>query len=665
MSPLCGVRHWYKKLISINHGHLKFDESSQDFYILQLKLHFLRAPSFFMELFHFKFVVFFLVLLYLELFLIMCDAAGRCLEVENSALLQLNKGFITGNLDSWQVGTDCCFWEGVICEEYGRIVKLNLRFRHIAGRIDPSLFNLTSLDILILAENNFDGIPIPDFGWDRLVNLSSLDLSYAGFVGKVPVSISRLKNLTFLNLSCNYKHSLAINPMILQNMSSLKVLILNYVNVSSYRDEWCRVLVNSTPVLESLSMYSCSLFGNLPDAIGNLKFLEYLDLSNCQFYGTMPSSIWNLSELEHLDLSYNKFNRIAGLEFPSNTISQSHLFWLSLANNNLTGEITPFICNLALLTILILSNNKLTDFSNNNFEGEIPSIIGQLVSLQVLNISQNYLMGEIPINLGNLVQLESLDLSKNYLSGKIPQNFVSLHFLSYLNLSYNKASSGASVSGPPGRPFLEFSMMTLSSSNQPPSSFEEKTRSFKAAALAGVSLFSSKRKFVQSSFKGFPALIFEDSVVEQLAAPYALTLVGKFVLRRTNLDVIQKFFVNLKLSGSFHVGLLDQRHVAIQLANDLDYSRIFARHLYYIQACQMHILKWTPNFDVREESPIAPTDQATASMSRPSVARVLVELDVSNEVWIGSEMKGYFQKVEFENLPIFCTFCKMHGHAVN
>ncbi|PKU80089.1 hypothetical protein MA16_Dca021716 [Dendrobium catenatum] len=83
----------------------------------------------------------------------------------------------------------------------------------------------------------------------------------------------------------------------------------------------------------------------------------------------------------------------------------------------------------------------------------------------------------------------------------------------------------------------------------------------------------------------------------------------------------------------------------------------------------MRLLKWTPDFDVREESPIALTDHATASVSRPSVARVLVELDVSkkypNEIWIGSKVKVYFQKVELENLPIFCSFCKMHGHAVN
>ncbi|PKU70228.1 hypothetical protein MA16_Dca011074 [Dendrobium catenatum] len=46
-----------------------------------------------------------------------------------------------------------------------------------------------------------------------------------------------------------------------------------------------------------------------------------------------------------------------------------------------------------------------------------------------------------------------------------------------------------------------------------------------------------------------------------------------------------------------------------------------------------------------------------------------MELDVSkkhpSEVWIGYDLNGYFQKVEFENLPIFCSHCKMYGHGFN
>ncbi|PKU74019.1 hypothetical protein MA16_Dca011875 [Dendrobium catenatum] len=42
------------------------------------------------------------------------------------------------------------------------------------------------------------------------------------------------------------------------------------------------------------------------------------------------------------------------------------------------------------------------------------------------------------------------------------------------------------------------------------------------------------------------------------------------------------------------------------------------------------------------------TDQATTVVSRLSISRVLVELDVfkkhPSEIWIGSKVKGYFQK---------------------
>ncbi|KAL0912896.1 hypothetical protein M5K25_016310 [Dendrobium thyrsiflorum] len=111
----------------------------------------------------------------------------------------------------------------------------------------------------------------------------------------------------------------------------------------------------------------------------------------------------------------------------------------------------------------------------------------------------------------------------------------------------------------------------------------------------------------------------------------------------------------------------------------------------------LRILKWTPFFDIRQESPIVPmwisfpnlrlhffnpkvlhalgslfgrplqTDQAMAARTRPSIARVLVEVDITKkhakEVWVGWKSYGYLQKVEFKNIPDFCSHCKMHGHA--
>ncbi|PKU71541.1 hypothetical protein MA16_Dca004383 [Dendrobium catenatum] len=224
-----------------------------------------------------------------------------------------------------------------------------------------------------------------------------------------------------------------------------------------------------------------------------------------------------------------------------------------------------------------------------------------------------------------------------------------------------------------------------------------RSRSFKGVLSSGASLGDVLPNLSQTVFNGVPAILLTDDEVLKLASPFHFTLVGKFGLNRPNLDSIRNFFTNLKLSGFFFIGLLDSRHVAIQLSNNLDYSIIFARRSYFIFNCQMRILKWTPFFDIKEESPIVPiwisfpnlrlhffnqkvlhalgsifgrplqTDKATASRTRPSVARILVEVDItkkhSKEIWVGSKAYGYMQKIEFEKVPDFCSHCKIHGHA--
>ncbi|KAL0907580.1 hypothetical protein M5K25_021997 [Dendrobium thyrsiflorum] len=455
-----------------------------------------------MELFHLKFVVLLLLLLFLELFLINCDAAGRCLEAENSTLLQLKKGFTTGKPESWQPGTDCCIWKGVTCDEYERITGLILSDQLISGTIDHCLFNLTSLQTLSFSYNNFKGIPIPDSGWDRLVNLSSLDLSYVGFAGKVPASISRLTKLTFLSLSCNYKPSLAINPMILQNMSILKELILDNVNVSSYLDEWCGVLVNSTPVLELLSMSNSSLFGaicsslsmlpflyvidfgynnldsNIPELFANFSSLSTLNLRNnkfegCEFYGTIPSSIGNLLELVYLDLSYNNFNGVLGLEFIKDLKNLKYLyisnsgFSLTQLDADIGSSSSSFPmmlhwtlvgCNLTKIPIFIKYQDQMRklDLSNNKICGKIPSWIWRIGELKQLtslissnttsqsdlswlSLANNNLTGEIPPFICNITRLSALDLSNNKLTGTVPSCLLEEGIdLSVLNLGGNQ-----------------------------------------------------------------------------------------------------------------------------------------------------------------------------------------------------------------------------------
>ncbi|WMV07094.1 hypothetical protein MTR67_000479 [Solanum verrucosum] len=85
----------------------------------------------------------------------------------------------------------------------------------------------------------------------------------------------------------------------------------------------------------------------------------------------------------------------------------------------------------------VLTIDLIIDLSRNIFEGQIPSIIGDLIGLRTLNLSHNVLEGHIPVSLQNLSVLESLELSSNKINGENPQQLVSLTFLAVLNLSHN------------------------------------------------------------------------------------------------------------------------------------------------------------------------------------------------------------------------------------
>lgn len=59
---------------------------------------------------------------------------------------------------------------------------------------------------------------------------------------------------------------------------------------------------------------------------------------------------------------------------------------------------------------------------------------------------------------------------------------------------------------------------------------------------------------------------------------------------------------------------------------------------------------------------------ATAAVIRPSIARVLIEFDVSKPLipwtWIGSGKSGFWQEVIIKQFPTYCTTCKHLGHLV-
>ncbi|KAL0928936.1 hypothetical protein M5K25_000872 [Dendrobium thyrsiflorum] len=389
-----------------------------------------------MELFRINSVVFFQLLLLsfchvFDFFSINYNALGQCLRTESSTLLQLKRGFTSGDLDTWQLSTNCCIWEGVTCDESsGRVIGLDLSNRSIAGMIDPRLFNLTSLRTLNFSYNLFYGKSIPNYGWDRLSNLSSLDLSYAGFAGNIPVGIFSLTKLRFLDLSSLADRSLSLNikPTFLRNMSSLRVLCLDFVDLSPYESEWCGALANFTHALEILSMIACSLPRASCSSLSMLPHLYSLNLISNNLDSSIFYSFVNFTSLTSLVAQENQFKGV----IPRQIFLLKHLQHLDISlNPMLSGSLPNFSEDSKLITL---------DLHDTNFSGNLPDTIGNLKFLKCLVLYDCQFSGRIPPSIGNLSQLELLDLSNNSLQGHIPKSLFEILGLSELFLGSNNFS---------------------------------------------------------------------------------------------------------------------------------------------------------------------------------------------------------------------------------
>ncbi|KAL8508493.1 hypothetical protein ACS0TY_018936 [Phlomoides rotata] len=91
--------------------------------------------------------------------------------------------------------------------------------------------------------------------------------------------------------------------------------------------------------------------------------------------------------------------------------------------------------------------------------GDIPTTVGGLESLLVLDLANNRLEGSIPDSLGRILSLEELDESHNDLTGEVPKSLEALLYLTYLNASFNDLSGEI----PNGGPFVNFTRQSFMS----------------------------------------------------------------------------------------------------------------------------------------------------------------------------------------------------------
>ena len=332
-------------------------------------------------------------------------------------------------------------------------------------------------------------------------------LKNACFAVQIPNAISSLTRLVTLDLSTLYILSDAMlkleDPnlaMLVQNLSELRELCLDGINISAAGNEWCQALSSSVPNLRVLSMSSCYLSGPfvssisklqslsiihlhnnpfnapVPDFFANFTNLTSLDLSSCGLNGTFPKKIFQIQTLQTLNLSNNELlqgtlpNSIGNLtmlsiidlslcnfsgSIPSSMANLTQLVYLDMSSNNFTGPIPSFSMT-KNLTQIHLSHNHLTgkihflnwkdllnlvnlDLRYNSLEGNIPVSLFSLPSLQTLQLSNNQFSAQLnQVSNASSCQLEILDLSSNYLEGPIPMSIFELRSIGNLLLSSKK-----------------------------------------------------------------------------------------------------------------------------------------------------------------------------------------------------------------------------------
>ncbi|KAK8622302.1 hypothetical protein V6N13_117224 [Hibiscus sabdariffa] len=258
--------------------------------------------------------------------------------------------------------------------------------------------------------------------------VTQITLDPVGYSGQLSPLISRLTQLTTLDLSDNY----FFGPI--------------PSSISSLRN------------LQTLSLKSNSFSGSIPDSITTLNSLELLDLSHNSMSGNLPKNLNSLSSLRRLDLSYNKLtgflpklpfnllelalrgNSLSGYISKSSFDGLTRLAVVELSVNSFSGTLGPWFFLLPSLQQVDLANNSFTrvvisnpaggnsdlvavNLGFNKIEGNVPANFANYPMLSSLSLRYNRLRGAIPLGYSKKKTLRRLFLDGNFLIGKPPAEF--------------------------------------------------------------------------------------------------------------------------------------------------------------------------------------------------------------------------------------------------
>ncbi|KAL4195865.1 hypothetical protein AMTRI_Chr04g180440 [Amborella trichopoda] len=321
---------------------------------------------------------------------------------------------------------------------FPHLSEINVSGNVLTGNVASYLHAFQGLDMLDLSVNKISGnLPL-----ELSLNLLFLDLTNNQVTGNLPASITYGNRLRALWLSNNH----LTGPLLSENFNLLQLESLR-LDGNSFSGTIPKNLFLRIPSLKVLNIRNNNFSGSIPVELEELSNLQVLILRENRFEDGLPVMCM-VKRLTILDLSRNNlresippcFQNISSwvqnsgpsLESLNSTRIGTETSYREVVSFTKGNNYDYFGLTLSLMTGIDLSQNQL--------QGHIPTELGLLKGLIVLNISNNHLTGSIPASFDQLRRIEVLDLSNNKLEGRIPPQLVLLYSLSTFSVANNNLS---------------------------------------------------------------------------------------------------------------------------------------------------------------------------------------------------------------------------------
>lgn len=381
-----------------------------------------------------------------------------------------------GKLTSLKIIKFSSNWiQGTIPKEITKLPNLEIfevRSNHLTGTF-PHLYS-EKIQVFDISKNHFSGtfpqdlFAHPSHGPGTAPFLQSLikfDVSHNSFSGTIPLNGKSahemaLKNLKFFDVGFNsFSGTIPNNFGTLESLTELFLehnKLVGTIPKSLYRGSG----IGSNPLpLEQLYLQQNDLSGTLPSGLGQLPNLKELYVDGNKLTGDIPDELCR-KELNDAFLNDTEAaSRCDGISCPANSKSNEGVapcmfcpddggfnrylgrhgneckkpmneveildrfferlhgeYWL---DPSYMWERGSAVCQRKGVGCDKAGNAVSITLSGLGLRGSLPTELGALTSLQVFNVSHNYLTGFLPSDF-RFTNITSFDVSGNSLSGHVP-----------------------------------------------------------------------------------------------------------------------------------------------------------------------------------------------------------------------------------------------------